>query len=418
MSFKIELFDGSQKSWTLDAQTEAYANMGKNTCCQIHLDHPSIEERHCRLETKNQKLYIKDLRSSRGTFINGAKVIEAELKDGDIMTLGELEFVIHDLNQSKPKFPLMSKSEKWNNQLKTLESVCLTNNTVLLLGASGAGKDVIARTLHEHSVRRNQPFQSVNCSALTETLIESELFGHVKGSFTGAISDRKGAFEAARGGTLFLDEIGDLSYTLQAKLLRALENEEIRPVGSDKIIQTDVRVIAATHQNLYTKIQEGSFRSDLFYRLNIINIEVPNLKDRMEDFDDLIYSFARLQRVRFSFQAIQKLKKYDWPGNIRELKNVVTRAATLYPKMYITDTIIDQLINRSGYAADSYASSNKAGSTESVIKEIEKQMIIKRLSANRGSQKLTASDLGMPKSTLHDRLKNYNIDVNQFKNPN
>jgi transcriptional regulator with GAF, ATPase, and Fis domain len=416
MAFKIEQLDGTRSVWNLGTKenSEGYTHLGKDSTCLIQVHDLDIEARHCRLEFKEDKLYIKDMRSSTGTFVNGAQILEAQLHDGDIISVGYAEFVVHDLNQQKTLFPLVSKSEAWNEQLRSLETVCPTDHTVLLLGSSGSGKDVIARTIHEYSNRSHQPFLSVNCSALTETLVESELFGHIKGSFTGAISDRKGAFEAARNGTLFLDEIGDLSFALQAKLLRALENEEIRPVGADKNIKTNVRVIAATHQNLYAKIQEGVFRADLFYRLNIINIEVPCLKNRMEDFDEIIYSFARKMRVRFSFSAIQKLKKYHWPGNIRELKNVVTRASTLYAKQYITEDIVDKLIHRKEHI-DANVRTNYPAQSTSVIKEIEKQMILKRLVANGGSQKRTASDLGIPKSTLHDRLKNYDIDVTQFK---
>ncbi len=190
---------------------------------------------------------------------------------------------------------------------KNLGNVAKTDFPVLILGPSGTGKDVIAQALHQTSDRQG-PFLSVNCSALSETLIESELFGHVKGSFTGAVNDRKGAFEAARGGTLFLDEIGDLSYNLQAKLLRALENGEIRAVGADRNTQTDVRIIAATHQNLGEKIREGSFRSDLYYRLNVVTVTPPALNLRMEDFEGLLYGFARSMRVRFSHGAIVSLK--------------------------------------------------------------------------------------------------------------
>lgn len=416
MAFKIEQLDGTRSSWTIGGEdsNDSYTHLGKDSTCHIQVSDLEVEARHCRLETKEGKLFIKDMRSSTGTFVNGAQILEAQLRDGDIISTGYAEFVVHDLQLKQSVFPLSSKSPSWNEQLRSLETVCPTDHTVLLLGSSGSGKDVIARNIHEYSHRSAQPFLSVNCSALTETLVESELFGHIKGSFTGAISDRKGAFEAARGGTLFLDEIGDLSFALQAKLLRALENEEIRPVGSDKNIKTNVRVIAATHQNLYSKIQEGSFRSDLFYRLNIINIEVPSLKERMEDFDEIVYSFARKMRVRFSFSAIQKLKKYEWPGNIRELKNVVTRASTLYAKQYITDDIIDKLIHRKEQV-DAHMRMNHQPQSTSVIKEIEKQMILKRLMANGGSQKRTASDLGIPKSTLHDRLKNYNIDATQFR---
>ncbi len=413
-NFQIELLDETKQKWII---TE-YANFGSDSACAIQITGPEIAARHARLELKDQKLLLKDLRSHSGTFVNGAQILEAVLKDGDIITIGQLDFVVHDLSVKREDFTLKSRNEFWNDQLKSLSSVATSKHPVLLLGPSGSGKDVIAQSLHQASYYSNAPFLSVNCSALTETLVESELFGHVKGSFTGAISDRKGAFESARGGTLFLDEIGDLPYGLQAKLLRALENGEIRPVGSDRSIKTSVRIIAATHQNLYQKIREGSFRSDLFYRLNVITIEAPSLKERPEDFDELLYLFAKKMRVRFSFNAIQVLKKHDWPGNIRELRNVVARASALYPKTYIEDKHIELLLNRKERLAHAPTGVNYATTDSnqmSVIKEIEKQMILKRLAANHGNQKRTAIDLGMPKSTLHDRIRNYEIDMTQFK---
>ncbi len=412
--FQIEFLNDSSQTWSVSE----YANIGTDSTCGIQVTSSEASARHARLEIKDKKLMIKDLRSASGTFVNGAQVIEAVLKDADIVSIGDLEFVIHDLQIKKKDFPLQSRNDYWNTQLKTLASVAQSRHPVLLLGPSGAGKDIIAQTLHQGSIRNEAPFLSVNCSALTETLIESELFGHTKGSFTGAINDRKGAFEAARGGTLFLDEIGDLPYGLQAKLLRALENNEIRPVGCDKPVKTNVRIIAATHQNLYQKIREGAFRSDLFYRLNVITIEAPSLKERLEDFDELLYSFAKQMRVRFSHNAIQALKKHDWPGNIRELKNLVARASALYPKQYIQEQHIEHLLNRKerlAHAQTGVSYATEGHNQMSVIKEIEKQMILKRLAANQGNQKRTAIDLGMPKSTLHDRLRHYNIDADQFK---
>ena len=413
--YQIEVLDNSKQKWDIPS----YVNIGSDESCAVCLSTPFLEPRHARLEVKDTHLTIKDMRSQTGTFVNGAQVLEAILKDGDVISFGLLDFVIHDLSLKQTEFPVSSRCETWNAQLKSLRSVSKTKYPVLILGPSGSGKDVIAHGLHETSDTNKAPFVSVNCSALTETLVESELFGHVKGSFTGAIADRKGAFESARGGTLFLDEIGDLPYGLQAKLLRALENNEIRPVGSDRSVKTNVRIIAATHQNLYQKIREGSFRSDLFYRLNVITLEAPALKDRLEDFEELLYSFARQMKVRFSYNAIQSLKKHDWPGNIRELRNVVARASALYPKEYIEEKHIDLLLNKKERLAHAqtgvaYASNTDSGQM-SVIKEIEKQMILKRLAANNGNQKRTAVDLGMPKSTLHDRIRHYNIDLEQFK---
>lgn len=413
--FKLELLDSTKQSWNLNE----FAYIGTDNNCNIQLQGENIAGRHTRLETKGSQLIIKDMRTEAGTLVNGAQIIEAMLKDGDLISVGTNDFVVHDHEMEKPVFPLNSRFDFWNEQLRSLSSVAQTKHPVLLLGPSGCGKDIIAQALHHSSAQSKAHFLSVNCSALTETLVESELFGHTKGSFTGAISDRKGAFETARSGTLFLDEIGDLPYGLQAKLLRALENNEIRPVGSDRTIKTDVRVIAATHQNLYQKIREGSFRSDLFYRLNVITVEVPSLRERIEDFEDIIYQFARQMKVRFSHNAIQLLKKHEWHGNFRELKNVVARASALFPKQFIEEKHIDVLLNKKEKLAHAPTGVAFAGHNDtqqmSVIKEIEKQMIMKRLAANLGNQKRTAVDLGMPKSTLHDRIKNYNITVDNFR---
>lgn len=388
-----------------------FSTFGRDSNCQFQILGTDIADRHARIEKKDQAYLIRDLRSTSGTFVNDARVMEAFLNEGDVIRLGDQEFLFLTQERANSPFPITSRNEVWNEELQALSNVSQTEFPVLILGPSGTGKDVIAHALHEQSSRNQGPFVSVNCSALSETLIESELFGHIKGSFTGAINDRKGAFEAARAGTLFLDEIGDLSYGLQAKLLRALENNEIRPVGADRNVRTDVRIIAATHQNLAQKIREGLFRADLYFRLNVVTIAPPALSLRMEDFEELLYTFAKKMRVRFSHGAIVRLKKHPWPGNIRELKNLVSRAAALYPRMHITENHIEKLLDKTLLEK----SEDRVTNDIPVIKEIEKQMIIKRLEANRGNQRRTAQDLGMPKSTLHDRLKYYNIDLANFK---
>jgi DNA-binding NtrC family response regulator len=388
-----------------------FSTIGSDDHCQVHIKAEDISERHARIEKKDSGYMIRDLRSQQGTFVNGARILEAFIEDGDIIQFGSYEMMFMLEDEVKQNFPLKSKNEVWHKELQALGNVSKRTDPVLILGPSGTGKDVIAKALHETSERSKGPFVSVNCSALSETLIESELFGHIRGSFTGAMSDRKGAFEAARGGTLFLDEIGDLTYALQAKLLRALENGEIRPVGADHNVMTNVRIIAATHQDLAHKIREGEFRSDLYFRLNVITVTPPALIYRMEDFEELLYAFAKIQRVRFSHTAIVRLKKHSWPGNIRELKNLVSRAAALFPKELISEDHVEKVIDRTLMSPDD----ERHHQALPVIKEIEKQMIIKRLVANKGNQRRTASDLGMPKSTLHDRLKYYNIDISNFK---
>lgn len=409
MKFKIKALTSNLP----EQELTDFMTLGSDPGCHMSLSSEKISPRNSRIEFRNGIPYIKDLRSLNGTWLNETCVEESPLKHKDILRIGDEEFQILDINKERT-FALSSKSPEWNEELLSLGAGAKTDYPILILGSSGTGKEVLAKAIHEASDRHSGPLISVNCSALTETLVESELFGHIKGSFTGAIQDRKGAFESARTGTLFLDEIGDLSYNLQAKLLRALENNEIRPVGSDKTIQTDVRIIAATHQNLMEKIKEGCFRLDLYYRLNVIQVTPPDLVDRMEDFDMLVGEFCRQYRVRFQYQALAVLKKYTWPGNIRELKNYIARASALYPLQQITEELAQKLLNISG-KKNLVTTAMENRTALPVIKEIEKQMIIKRLTANKGNQRLTASDLGMPKSTLHDRLKLYEIDAKNFK---
>jgi DNA-binding NtrC family response regulator len=387
--------------------------IGADSGCNLKLKGEGVSERHTRIEFKGQFFLIRDLRSETGTFVNGTKISEAYLCEGDEIRIGStvLQYS-HEKRQENASIGLSSKNETWNAQLMSLGHVAKTEFSILLLGPSGTGKEVLAQALHQHSSRSNRVFISVNCSALTETIVESELFGHVKGSFTGAVGDRKGAFETARGGTLFLDEIGDLPLTMQAKLLRALENNEIRPVGSDQNVETDVRIIAATHQNLKEKISEGSFRADLYYRLAVITVQTPALTDRMEDFENLMYGFAKKMKVQFSFNAIEKMKRHTWPGNIRELKNTVARASAFFPRMRIDEGHVEKILDQVSLHATGVPA-HQIGELP-VIKEIEKQMIIKRLAANQGNQRRTAMDLGIPKSTLHDRIRAYNIDTKQF----
>lgn len=388
-----------------------YLLIGSDPSCQWQIS--SAQSRHAKIEKLGQQFILKDLRSQEGTFLNDQKILEAPLNHGDFIQIAHEEFIFVQ-SSSAPSaiaFPVSSKNEDLHIKLQRLSPVAKTDFSVLILGPSGAGKEVIAQALHQQSNRSKGPFVSVNCSALSESLIESELFGHIKGSFTGAIQDRKGAFEAARKGTLFLDEIGDLPIQLQAKLLRALENHEIRPVGSDVNIQTDVRIIAATHQNLLQKIRNEEFRADLYYRLNVIQFEAPALSARLDDFEDLLYQFAKKQRVRFSHGAIQKLKKHPWPGNIRELKNTVARASAIFPKQLISEQDAESLLDPLSKTPDS---SYQPMGNLPVIKELERQLILKKLATNKGNQKRTAQDLGLPKSTLHDRLKTYQIDPKAF----
>ena len=399
-----------------------FFTIGRSSENSVCIDDPDIQPRHSRIEKTDKGFVIQDMRTPAGTFVNDTRIMEAYLKPMDQIRMGPFTMTFSPKPQKpKKESPLpTSKNPLWRQQLEKLPSYSQSEYPILILGESGSGKDVLTQSIHERSKKSSGPLISINCSALSETLIESELFGHIKGSFTGATSDRKGAFELARGGTLFLDEIGDLPLTLQPKLLRALENKEIWPIGSDKCIKTDVRIISATNHSLPQKIQNGTFRTDLFYRLNLISIKVPALRERMEDFEDILFCLAKEMRVRFSFHAIQKIKSYSWPGNIRELKNMVTRAHVEFSNRQIEPENIGQLMvtvpeienelrNRTG------GTSNLPTKKVSLIKEFEREMIVQRLIVNEGNQRRTANELGMPKSTLNDRLRCYGIDVEKFK---
>lgn len=234
------------------------------------------------------------------------------------------------------KYEMVGESESIQKIKQMIDKVAPTDARVLITGANGTGKELVAHWLHEKSERSKAPMIEVNCAAIPAELIESELFGHVKGAFTSAVNNREGKFEAANGGTLFLDEIGDMSLSAQSKVLRALQENQIQRVGSDKNIKVDVRVLAATNKDLKKEIEEGRFREDLYHRLAVILIEVPGLNDRREDIPLLIMHFVKqiseqqgMSKKKFSKEAIEKLKKYDWTGNIRELRNVVERLLIL-----------------------------------------------------------------------------------------
>ncbi|HWS72957.1 MAG TPA: sigma-54 dependent transcriptional regulator, partial [Thermoanaerobaculia bacterium] len=282
-----------------------------------------------------------------------------------------------------------------------------------ITGENGSGKEIVARTLHRLSHRAEQPFIDVNCAAIPEELIESELFGHRKGAFTGAIDERKGKFELADGGTLFLDEIGDMSFKTQAKVLRVLQEQTFQKIGGQQTIKVDVRVLAATNKDLETEIANGSFRSDLYYRLNVIPIDVPPLRSRGQDIVLLAEHFLRrfaaeagTPKKKLSAAASSKLKGYSWPGNVRELRNVIERLAILAPGETIDAEDI-QLGTRGEVVPEIAANLTLKDARE----EFEKQYILSRLRELGGNVSRTADALGVERSNLYRKLHAYGIKV-------
>ena len=282
---------------------------------------------------------------------------------------------------------------------------------MLITGDNGTGKELVARALHESSPRRDRPFIEVNCAAIPSELIESELFGHMKGSFTGAFADRAGKFEQADGGTLFLDEVGDMSLSAQAKLLRVLQEGVVTRIGGSKSIQVDVRVLAATNKDLAGEIATQRFREDLLYRLNVVPIEVPALRHRLEDIPALVAHFAdRLAASAgvpgktFADEAVEQLKARPWPGNVRELRNAVERALILAPGKVVTAADVTRLLP----VADGLAASGgptAAKTFEAFRVEVEKAFLIQHLNQHDWNVTETAKALKMPRSNLYKRLE-------------
>jgi two-component system response regulator HydG len=310
----------------------------------------------------------------------------------------------------------VGKSRSFVDLLKLAETVAPTDSTVLLSGESGTGKEVVARYLHAMSERAEAAFYSVNCGALPESLLESELFGHVKGSFTGAVRDKEGLLVAARGGSFFLDEIAEMSPSTQVKLLRALQEREVTPVGATESVEVDVRIIAATNRELEEEIRKGTFRSDLYYRLNVIALHLPPLRDRREDIPLLAQAF--LERIaegttngggvrELSDEAMDVLRVYDWPGNVRELENALERAAVVSKGGVIG---VDSLPERVRDAPPIRLVDLEPPPNPS-MEVIERAYIHWVLQAEGGNKTRAAEVLGIDPSTLYRKLNRYGIDV-------
>jgi len=310
---------------------------------------------------------------------------------------------------------IIGRSKPMCDLAETINTVAPSDATVLIQGESGTGKELVARELHRLSMRHNGPLVTVNCAALSESLLESELFGHVKGAFTGAERNRNGKFVQADKGTLFLDEIGEIASNIQAKLLRALQEGEIQKVGSDSTITVDVRIIAATNRDLLDEVSDARFREDLYYRLNVITITVPPLRERREDIpllaDHFFQQFNTLNRKQlkgFTPQAMDRLLKFSWPGNVRELANAVERGVIMCRGEYITERELPLTIGIHGEQTPDSRKSGTAIGGQS-LSSLEKIAIMETLEQTGSNKSETARLLGITRATLHNKLKKYEI---------
>lgn len=310
----------------------------------IWIPDQTVSRVHCEILHDSRGYLLRDLHSTNGTYLDGAEVREAYIRAGAVITVGNVQLKFQPFEERIEILP--SEKERLGNMVGRslvmreifglLERVGPTEATVLIEGETGVGKDQVAQTIHDLSRRREGPFVVVDCGAVASNLIESELFGHEKGAFTGATATRQGAFESANGGTIFLDELGELSLDLQPKLLRVLEQREIRRVGGSRTIRVDIRVIAATKQDLRAEIDKGKFREDLFFRLSVVPLYIPPLRERKDDIPLLVSEFARklgAGALDIHAEAHDILLAHDWPGNVRELRNVLERGLFLSKQM-------------------------------------------------------------------------------------
>ena len=340
----------------------------------------------------------------------------------------ELNHLKDHLVKKEPAEGTMVGNSKALRELRDMVSqVAKSDATVLITGESGTGKELVANLIRETSNRNDKPFLKINCNAINDSLLESDLFGYEKGAFTGADSKRKGKFEVVDGGTIFLDEIGDISPRMQAAMLRVLQDGELIRVGGNTPVKVDVRIIAATNADLAKAVQAGTFRLDLYYRLNIINISIPPLRQRKEDIVDLVTHFVRRYRQAFKKDinflpqsVINRLLRHEWPGNVRELENVIQRAVLMAKGNIVTENelIFDtpaESVQPTGSSPTSYLKRLEGMPLKGMIAELEREIILHSLEKHRGNVALTASNLQLGKTAFYDKMKRYDIVPKELK---
>jgi DNA-binding NtrC family response regulator len=343
-----------------DGAAISIGSLGEN---DLVVTDSTVSRQHCLIVQEDEAYLLQDLGSTNGTFVDGVRVREAFLAPGCTIRVGNAEILFEAADQDVEVQPsrahrlgdLVGADVRMRELFAIIEKIAVSGTTVVIQGETGTGKEVVARTLHQLSPRASGPFVVLDCGAVPPTLIESELFGHERGSFTGAVMTHRGVFEMAHGGTLFLDELAELDTMLQPKLLRTLETREIRRVGGVRPIKVDVRVLAATNKKLEEEVRSGRFRQDLYYRLSVVRLEVPALRERRSDIPLLVEHFlqsgafnrndkGKLRIRGVTQQAMDALKRYPWPGNVRELRNVVERVCSLCQAQMIRPADLPELV--------------------------------------------------------------------------
>lgn len=423
-NWKIQISDPSGESRTVYLKNQRQYSVSRELTADILLRDPTLPRNVAeivRIQNNHEtpQFWLKMNSECKNAFLGSLEVREAMLQPEIPVKVGETEFKLSSETEQVPlpSFPpgvkpWLTQSDSGTQLLWTAKKAAQTPLSIYIAGETGTGKEVIAHLLHAWSDRASGPFVPLHCGALPVSLAESELFGHTKGSFTGASHQRTGAFLQAHGGTLFLDEIGDLSLDLQVKLLRFLEDGEIRAVGSDRVVHADVRILCATHLPLLQLVEEGKFRRDLYYRLASVTLEIPTLRSRAEDIEMLARKFASDLGKSIAAKTLLRLKTYPWPGNVRELRHAIERAAGLsgaFQTILEDDAFsflggIDPLIN------DQRSTPNETITGVLTLEEMERVMLLRALRLACGNRGETAKILGIARSTLFEMLKRYKIE--------
>jgi DNA-binding NtrC family response regulator len=428
---KIEVIQGAGTGTSLVTEKERL-RVGSHSSNDMVLPDRTASRQHFEIQYTDRGYLLVDLHSTNGTYLDGSRVERAYLKKGSQIGAGQTLMRFAPIDEEIRVEPdgegqlgeMVGQSAKMRQIFGLLKKVSPMDVSVILTGETGTGKELAARAIHDNSPRKNGPFVVLDCGAIPENLIESELFGHEKGAFTGADKAREGAFERASGGTIFLDELGELRLDLQPKLLRVLEQREVRRVGGNDTIDVDVRVIAATNRDLQKEVSQGRFREDLFFRLSVINVHLPALRQRKEDIPLIVSKVlndpdfvSKHGRKRFSPQALNSLMNYSWPGNVRELMNVVSHVLTFVEGDEIEPNVIPPRVLGNGKESplpfNEHLSFKDA--KEQLLESFEREYLITVLKRCSGNITRAAKESGLHRKSIERLCKKYQLDAREMK---
>lgn len=426
---KLVVLKGAQRGREFNIVGDVI-RIGKAESNDLVLPEDTVSRQHCEILNDGRGHLLKDLGSTNGTFLDGAEVREAYVRAGSVITVGTVQLKFQPFEERIEILPseleclgeMVGRSLVIREIFGLIERVAPTEATVLIEGETGTGKDMVARTIHDMSRRTDGPFVVVDCGAVAANLIESELFGHEKGAYTGATNSRQGAFELANGGTIFLDELGELSLDLQPKLLRVLEQREIRRVGGNRTLKVDIRVVAATKQDLRDQIEKGKFREDLYFRLAVVPMYMPALRERKEDIPLMVAEFARKlaagKEFEISRQTMDMFLAHDWPGNVRELRNIVERGMYLSKQMgpdaFKVMNFGGPLSGSrpgAGVEVDFDAAESYRANKERWNDQFERRYLVWLLDRAEGNISRAAREAEMDRKYLHKLIKKHDVAI-------